>query len=65
MKKIVGIIAWLLALSGVCMIVLTSTVIDNYIVFFIGVGALVMGIIGSLFAGKETKETILRLLDLI
>ena len=65
MNKIIGKVAWLIAILGVCMIVLTTSIIHNYILFYIGIGLLVIGIIGVLVTGEKTKEAILRLLDFI
>ena len=65
MKKMIGVLSWLLAIAGVCMIVLTTTLLDRYILFYVGIGMLLIGIVGGLFAGKETKAAILKLLDFI
>ena len=65
MKKIIATVSWLLTLVGVIIIVLTSAIIDNYILFYIGIGILIAGIIATVFTRKETKEAILRLLDFI
>ena len=63
MKKIIGKLAWVIAVIGACMAAVTTFIFDNYILFYIGIGMLVLGAIGALFAGKETKEAILRLFD--
>ena len=65
MKKMIGKLAWVIAVIGICMVAVTTFIFDNYILFYIGIGMLVLGVIGALFAGKETKEAILKLFDLI
>ena len=65
MKKIIGKFVWIIAILGVCIVGLTTFIFDNYILFYTGIGMLVLGVIGALFAGKETKEAILKLFDFI
>ena len=65
MKKIIGILSWVIAIVGIIIITLTASIINNYILFYIGIGALVLGVAGALFAGKETKQAVLKLLDII
>ena len=65
MKKIIGKLAWVIAVIGICMVAVATFIFDNYILFYIGIGMSVLGIIGALFAGKETKEAILKLFDYI
>ena len=63
MKKIIGKLAWLIAVIGICMVAVTTFIFDDYILIYIGIGMLALGVIGTLFAGKETKEAILKLFD--
>ena len=63
MKKIIGFVSFFFALAGAFMTVISCTVIDNYILFFIGIGAFALGFVGSLFSGKEIKEAVVRMLD--
>ncbi len=63
MKKIIGLVSFFFALAGAFMTVISCTVIDSYILFFIGIGAFAIGLVGSLFSGKEIKEAIVRMLD--
>ena len=65
MKKIIGKLAWIIAFLGICIVAVTTFIFDNYLLFYIGIGMAVLGIIGALFAGKETKEAILKLFDFI
>ena len=65
MKKIIGKLAWVMAVIGICMVAVTTFIFDNYILFYIGIGMVVLGFVGALLAGKETKEAILRLFDFI
>ena len=65
MKKIIGILSWAIAVVGIIIINLTCSIIDNYILFYIGIGTLVLGAFGAFFAGKEAKQAVLKLFDLI
>ncbi len=65
MKKIRGKISWTMAILGVLAIVLTTSIIDNYILFYAGIGMLIIGIIGTLLTREKSKEVILKLLDFI
>lgn len=65
MKKIIGKISWIIAIIGVFTIALIITIVDNYILFYTGIGMLVIGIWGALFTGEKTKEAIYRLLNFI
>lgn len=65
MKKIVEKISWIMATVGVFLIVVTTNFIDNYILFYVGIGILIIGIIGVLVTGEKTKEYIWKLLDFI
>lgn len=65
MKKIIGILSWAIAVVGIIIINLTCSIIDNYILFYIGIGTLVLGAFGAFFARKEAKQAVLKLFDLI
>ena len=65
MKKTIGILSWAIAVVGIIIINLTCSIIDNYILFYIGIGTLVLGAFGAFFAGKEAKQAVLKLFDLI
>ena len=65
MKKIIGILSWVIAIVGIIIITLTASIINNYILFYIGIGTLVLGAFGAFFAGKEAKQAVLKLFDLI
>ena len=65
MKKTIGILSWAIAVVGIIIINLTCSIIDNYILFYIGIGTLVLGAFGAFFAGKEAKQAILKLFDII
>lgn len=65
MKKILGKITWIMACIGVFIIVLTTCIIENYILFYVGIGMLIIGIIGTLATREKTKEVIWKLLELI
>ena len=65
MKKIIGKLAWAIAVLGICIVAVTTFILDNYILFYIGIGMSVLGVVGVLFSGKKTKETILKLFDFI
>jgi predicted membrane channel-forming protein YqfA (hemolysin III family) len=66
MKKTIGILSWAIAVVGIIIINLTTlSIIDNYILFYIGIGTLVLGAFGAFFAGKEAKQAVLKLFDLI
>ena len=65
MKKTIGILSWAIAVVGIIIINLTCSIIDNYILFYIGIGTLVLGAFGAFFACKEAKQAVLKLFDLI
>ena len=65
MKKTIGILSWVIAVVGIIIINLTCSIIDNYILFYIGIGTLVLGAFGVFFARKEAKQAVLKLFDLI
>lgn len=65
MKKTIGILSWAIAVVGIIIINLTCSIIDNYILFYIGIGTLVLGAFGAFFAGKEAKQAVLKLFDII
>ena len=65
MKKIVGILSVIIELIGICIIGATISMIDNYILFYIGIGMVAIGIVGAFSAGDEIKKMVLRLLDWI
>ena len=65
MKKTIGILSWAIAVVGIIIINLTCSIIDNYILFYIGIGTLVLGAFGAFFADKEAKQAVLKLFDLI
>ncbi len=65
MKKIVGILSVIIEFIGICIIGATSSMIDNYILFYIGIGMVAIGIVGAFSAGDEIKKMVLRLLDWI
>ena len=65
MKKTIGILSWVIAVVGIIIINLTCSIIDNYILFYIGIGTLVLGLFGASFVGKEAKQAVLKLFDLI
>ena len=63
MKNKIGKLAWVIAVLGMCIVAVTTFILDNYILFYIGIGMLVLGTFGALYAGKETKEAILKLFN--
>ena len=65
MIKPIGKITWIIALIGVFIIILTTTIINNYILFYVGIGLLIFGYIGVLFTRTKTKEVLIKLLDFI
>ena len=65
MKKVIGKISWMMAIMGVLLIVLTMSIVDSFILFYIGIGLLVISIVCALFTGEKTKEAIFRLLDFV
>ena len=65
MKKILGSLAWIIAIIGTFIIGLIAFVLDNYILFYIGIGAFVLGAIGAWVTGRKTKDEILNLFNLI
>ena len=65
MKKIVGILSVIIEFIGICIIGATSSMIDNYILFYIGIGMVAIGIVGAFYAGDEIKKIVLRFLDCI
>ena len=64
MKKIIGILSWVIAIVGIIITTLTLSIIDNYILFYVGVGVIVLGVAGAFFAGKEAKQAVLKLFDI-
>lgn len=65
MKKIAGKIAWIIAVIGVVAIALSTSMIENYILFYTGWGMLIVGVIGTLFTNTKCKELIYGLLDFV
>lgn len=65
MKKILGTLFWIVAMIGVLGISLTTWILDNYVMFYVCVFMLIVGIIGILFTSKKSREYIYSLLDLI
>lgn len=65
MKKIIEKISWIMAVTGVFAIVLETSIVNNYILFYIGIGMLIIGIVGVLLTGEKTKEIIWELLDFL
>lgn len=63
MKKVIGKISWMIAVIGVLAIVLATSMIDSYILFYVGSGMLIMGIAGTWITNEKTKEMIWKLLD--
>ena len=64
MKKILGSLAWILAIIGALIIGLIVFVLDNYILFYVGIGTFVLGAIGAWVTGRKTKDEILNLFNL-
>ena len=65
MKKILGSLAWIIAIIGTLIIGLIAFVLDNYILFYVGIGVFVLGAIGAWVTGRKTKDEILNLFNLI
>lgn len=68
MKKILGILSWSIAIIGTLAIVLTTMpipIINNYIVFYVGIAMLIIGIIGILLTCEKSRKFIWNLLDFI
>lgn len=65
MKKTLEILSLIIAISGALAIAITTYALDNYILFYIGVVMLVIGITGILLSGKKYSEFIGKILDLI
>lgn len=65
MKNILGIVSWIIAIIGAIAIALATYVIENNILFWVGIPMIVIGIIGILLFGGRTKEFIWNLLDLL
>ena len=65
MKKILVSLAWIIAIIGTLIIGLIAFVLDNYILFYVGIGAFVLGAIGAWVTGRKTKDEILNLFNLI
>ena len=65
MKKILGSLAWIIAIIGTLIIGLIAFVFDNYILFYVGIGVFVLGAIGAWVTGRKTKDEILNLFNFI
>lgn len=68
MKKMFGVLSWILAIVGTLAIVLTTTptpIIDSFAVFWVGIFVVIVGIVGILLTCKKSREWIWMLLDLI
>ncbi len=65
LKKIVGILSVIIEFIGVSIIGATISIIDNYILFYIGIGMVAVGIIGAFYAGEEIKKIALSFFDWI
>ena len=65
MKKVLGRLFWGAAIAGVIVINLTVWLIENYVIFYIGLFLLIVGIIGVVLTCKKTRKYILNLLDFL
>ena len=65
MKKILACLSWIIAILGAGSICISTWLIDNYIMFYIGWGLLIVGIICILLTCKKSREFIFNLLDFI
>lgn len=65
MKKILACLSWIIAILGAGSICISTWLIDNYIMFYIGWGLLIVGIICILLTCKKSRESIFNLLDFI
>lgn len=63
MKKVLEIISWIIATIGAISVSLSIWIIENYVLFYVGIGILAIGIIGILLTGKESRKLILTFLD--
>ena len=63
MKRIIGTVSWISALTGVFVLELTLTFLDNYILFYAGLGLLIGGIVGALCTSKKAKAAIIRMFE--
>ena len=63
MRKIICAVSWTLAITGAVLTIISTSVIDNTVLFCAGLGGLALGIIGALITGKGAWEAVLRLLD--
>ena len=65
MKKILGILSWIIALAGSISVGLCFLVVENDIVMITGFIAMILGIIGIIIFNRKNSPLIERLLDII
>lgn len=65
MKKILGVISWIIAIAGVGGICVSVNFVDNYVIFYVGWGLLIVGIISILLTCEKSRKWILELFNFI